>query len=69
MSASDLRRHLTLLEIERAEADACGLADYDQYRNDLADEIAATRAAYVFFAVIEIAQLRAELACLDEHYA
>ena len=65
MSACDLRRHLKLLEIEREEADACGLTDYEQYRKDLAEEIAATRAAYVFFAVIEIAQFRAELARLD----
>jgi hypothetical protein len=65
MSASDLRNHLKLLEIEREEVDACGLADYEQYRRDLEEEIDVMRAAYVFFAVIEIAQFRADLACLD----
>jgi hypothetical protein len=61
MWASDLRRHLQLLEIEWQEADACGLTDFEGYREDLEAELAATRRAYVCAAVIEIAYLRAEL--------
>jgi hypothetical protein len=60
-SATDIRRHLELLESERAAALATALRDDRAYMADLRDEIHATRHAYVGSAVMEIASLRAQL--------
>lgn len=60
-SATDIREHLVLLETERALAIEAGLRDDPAYMADLREEIAATRAAYVGSAVIEIASFRASL--------
>ena len=59
--AADLRERLELLSMEQASAALDGLAANAHYAADLADEIVATRAAYVGAAVTEIASLRAEL--------
>jgi hypothetical protein len=60
-SATEIRDHLVLLETERALAIEAGLRDDPAYMADLREEIAATRAAYVGSAVIEIASFRAAL--------
>ena len=60
-SATDLRHHLELLEIERVLALDTALRDDPAYMADLQEEILATRHAYVGSAVTEIASLRAEL--------
>ncbi len=61
MSALDLRIQLVLLQTERFEARSAGLEGCRIYMDDLDGEIAACRAALVSAAVIEIAELRAEL--------
>lgn len=61
MSAAEIRQHLKLLELERLEADAFGLAGCESYKRDLEQETDACRAAFVGAAVTEIAQLRARL--------
>ena len=61
MVAADTRIRLLELEAERALASIEGLADNAAYMADLAQEIAATRSAYVGAAVTEIASLRAQL--------
>lgn len=61
MSAIEMQTHLQQLEAERALAMIEGLGDSAAYMADLADEIVATRHAYVVAAVTEIAILRAEL--------
>ena len=60
-SATDLRHHLELLEIERVLALDTALRDDPAYMADLQEEILATRHAYIGSAVTEIAALRAEL--------
>ena len=60
-SAVELRRHLAVLNAERAAADLEGLTANREYMADLEDEIAAERHAYVGTAVTEIASLRAAL--------
>ncbi len=60
-TAAELRRHLSLLNAERAAADLEGLSANREYMADLEDEIAAERYAYVGTAVTEIASLRAAL--------
>ena len=60
-TAADLRRHLADLYAERAAADLEGLSANREYMEDLEDEIAAERYAYVGMAVTEIAGLRAAL--------
>ena len=60
-SAADLRERLQLLSMEQSSAALAGLGANAHYTADLADEIAATRAAYIGAAVTEIASLRAEL--------
>jgi hypothetical protein len=60
-SATEIRDHLVLLETERALAIEAGLRDDPAYMTDLREEIAATRAAYVGSAVVEIASFRAIL--------
>lgn len=61
MSAIEMQTHLQQLEAERTLAMIEGLGDSAAYMADLADEIVATRHAYVVAAVTEIAILRAEL--------
>ena len=60
-TAAELRRHLVVLNAERAAADLEGLSANQEYMADLADELAAERHAYVGTAVTEIASLRAAL--------
>ena len=57
--AADLRRRLWALEAERVEALAAGLAANALYMDDLEDEIARARDAYVGHAVTAIAIVRA----------
>jgi hypothetical protein len=58
LSPTDLRAHLRLLETERQQALVSSLADDPQYMEDLAEEIAATRTAYVTASVLELARNR-----------
>jgi hypothetical protein len=60
-SVADIQKRLTLLAEERVLAHECGLDRDAAYMADLENEIAATRAAFVGGAVIEIACLRARL--------
>jgi hypothetical protein len=60
-TATDLRHHLELLEIERVLALDTALSNDPAYMADLQEEILATRHAYIGSAVTEIASLRAEL--------
>ena len=60
-TAAELRRHLVVLNAERAAADLAGLTGNRAYMDDLEDELAAERHAYVGAAVTEIASLRAAL--------
>ena len=60
-SVSDIHRHLSVLAEERALAHQCGLDRDAAYMADLETEIAATHAAFVGGAVVEIACLRARL--------
>lgn len=60
-TAADRRRHLSELYAERIAAGLEGLAANRAYMEDLEDEIAAERYAYVGMAVTEIASLRAAL--------
>ena len=59
--AASMRRHLTELHAEEAAAGLEGLLQNVSYRDDLEDEIAFMRNAYVGAAVTEIAVLRAQL--------
>jgi hypothetical protein len=61
MTASDLRVHLTRLELERIDAAEVGLTGCEAYMADLEDEISLCRAAFAGAAVTEIAVARAEL--------
>jgi hypothetical protein len=61
MNASEIRAHLTRLQMERIDADAAGLASCEAYMADLDDEISLCRAAFVGAAVTEIAVARGEL--------
>lgn len=61
MSAIELQTHLRQLHAERILASLEGLGTDRAYMTDLADEIAATRHAYIGAAVTEIADLRARL--------
>jgi hypothetical protein len=61
-TATDIRRHLELLETERAVALETALRDDPAYMADLREEIVATRHAFVGSAVAEIASFRAQLA-------
>jgi hypothetical protein len=60
-TATDIKQHLDLLQHERVLALGTALRDDPRYMADLDEEILATRHAYVGSAVMEIAQLRAEL--------
>jgi hypothetical protein len=61
MSAADLHNQIQELESERMLASLEGLSTDPAYMTDLADELGATRHAYIGAAVTEIATLRAEL--------
>jgi hypothetical protein len=61
MYTSELRDRLNLLEEERRQAEAAGLANCEAYMNDLQDEISECRAAFAGAAVTEIAIARAEV--------
>jgi hypothetical protein len=61
MSATEIQTHLRRLQAERILASLQGLTSDRAYMADLAEEIAATRHAYVGAAVTELAELRAEL--------
>jgi hypothetical protein len=61
MFATEMHIHLQHLQAERALASIEGLASNAAYMADLAQEIAATRSAYVGAAVTEIATLRGQL--------
>ncbi|MEA2256437.1 MAG: hypothetical protein QOG35_2482 [Solirubrobacteraceae bacterium] len=60
-TATDIKQHLDLLRHERVLALDTALRHDPRYMADLDEEILATRHAYVGSAVMEIAQLRAEL--------
>ena len=60
-SATDIKNHLDLLQHERVLALGTALRDDPRYMADLEEEILATRHAYVGSAVLELAQLRADL--------
>ena len=60
-TAAEVQEHLRLLLVERELAAVEGLSSNATYMDDLEDEIAYTRDAYVGAAVTEIAILRAEL--------
>ena len=60
-NATDIKQHLDLLRHERVLALGTALRDDPRYMADLEEEILATHHAYVGSAVMEIAQLRAEL--------
>jgi hypothetical protein len=61
MPATTLLHHLEELAAERASAWLNGLEGDPTYLAELDEEIAETHAAYVGFAVTEIAVLRAQL--------
>jgi hypothetical protein len=60
-TASDIKQHLDLLQHERVLALDTALRHDPRYMADLDEEIIATSHAYVGSAVMEIAELRAEL--------
>jgi hypothetical protein len=60
-TATDIKQHLALLEHEKLLALDTALRNDPRYMADLEQEILATRHAYVGSAVVEIAQLHAEL--------
>jgi hypothetical protein len=60
-SATDIKQHLDLLEHEKVLALDTALRDDPRYMADLEQEILATRHAYIGSAVVEIAELRAQL--------
>ncbi|MGH3995193.1 MAG: hypothetical protein ACRDSN_22350 [Pseudonocardiaceae bacterium] len=61
MTALEARSRLTQLQLERSLAQSTALAHVDAYMNDLEQEIVTMRQAYAGAAVMEIANLRAEL--------
>ena len=62
MTATAARSRLHRLEAERLDAIDAGLGENAVYMDDLQDELAASRVAYIGLAVTEIATLRAQLA-------
>jgi septum formation topological specificity factor MinE len=60
-TASDIKQHLELLQHEKVLAMDTALRNDPRYMADLDEEILATQHAYVGSAVLEIAQLRADL--------
>jgi hypothetical protein len=61
MTATDARIRLQRLQAERLDAIEAGLGENALYMNDLQQDIAASRVAYVALAVTEIATFRAQL--------
>ena len=61
MDAIDARSRLIQLEAERFLTRDTDLAQIPSYMADLDEEIEATRQLYVITAVLEIAELRADL--------
>ena len=61
MDAIDARTRLIQLEAERFLTRDTDLAQIPSYMADLDEEIEATRQLYVISAVLEIAELRADL--------
>jgi hypothetical protein len=61
MSSTQIRARLRELSQERVAAERAGLGRNRAYMDDLEDEIAAYRLAFVGTAVAEIAVLRGEL--------
>ena len=61
MDAIDARTRLIQLEAERFLTQDTELAQIPSYMADLDEEIEATRQLYVISAVLEIAELRADL--------
>jgi hypothetical protein len=61
MYAVEVQIHLSELLVERALALLEGLATNGAYMEDLDEEIAATRHAYIGAAITDIATLRGEL--------
>ena len=61
MDAIDARSRLIQLEAERSLTENTDLAQIPSYMADLDEEIEATRQLYVISAVLEIAELRADL--------
>jgi septum formation topological specificity factor MinE len=60
-TATDIKQHLELLQHEKVLAMDTALRNDPRYMADLDEEILATQHAYVGSAVLEIAQLRADL--------
>jgi septum formation topological specificity factor MinE len=60
-TATDIKQHLELLQHEKVLALDTALRNDPRYMADLDEEILATKHAYVGSAVMEIAQLRADL--------
>ena len=60
-TASDIKQHLELLQHEKVLAMDTALRNDPRYMADLDEEILATQHAYIGSAVLEIAQLRADL--------
>jgi hypothetical protein len=61
ITAVDIRGRLMQLQAEREMTLGTELAQISSYMADLEEEIEATRQLYVISAVLEIAELRAEL--------
>jgi hypothetical protein len=61
MCTSEIRARLDRLHVERLEAELAGLTACEAYMRDLENEISECRAAFVGFAVTEIAVARGEL--------
>jgi hypothetical protein len=57
MSPSEIRAHLTLLELERRAAESEGV-NSAAYMTDLQEEVAEYRRAWVVATITEIASLR-----------
>jgi hypothetical protein len=60
MNSMDLRARLTLLHLERLEAESAGMTACETYMRDLDDEICHCRAAFTGAVVTELAVARAE---------
>jgi hypothetical protein len=66
ITAADVRGRLIQLQAERELTLDTELAGIPSYMADLDEEIEATRQLYVISAVLEIAELRAELFGADQ---
>jgi hypothetical protein len=59
MNVNDLRAQLTLLQLERLEAEDVGLTSCEAHMRDLDDEISQCRAAFVGAVVTDLVVARA----------